>query len=585
MAFLPDWLTGKKDRTEDFQPSVHNTDEENALWEQAEHRWQEARAGKVDSDNRDLHAKWRDLDKMYRGNQWKGPVPDYKSTPVLNFTFSLIEAVVPRMTDSRPEVLVLPRVDRKDFNLAKYLSDVQSYLWYSNKMQREIGEAVRMCMKYGTVMFKAIWDPDLLDGLGDVKYSVVHPMNFFPDPRARRVEDMEFCFGAVPKPLEYFARRWPEKGYLVESSAEWTETEGTAGSDVSHSDEPALLKEYWFRDEEGDLCVMYYANGVVLELKGGVYDDLGEPFYRHNRFPFVRMVNYPIDKKFWGMSEIEVIEILQRVINNFAAQIIDNTRLTGSGQWVVNKRASGLREEDAWMFNDRPDHVMWTNDGGVEKIPGTPIPSHIPDFMERMIFAMEQITGIHDVVQGRRPSGVRAASAIIALQEAANVRVRQKSRELEFALVDLAEMANFLVLEHYEEPRPMRLTGRTEIVTQDVREALTERIVDQAALAGLVEQGVSPEELPPDQLEELMREVKFPEFDVEVTVGASVPYSQALLYEQSKEFYQLGIVDRQAVLEATNFPGREEIIARMAAAEGQVPQEGGARERVGERTF
>jgi len=197
------------------------------------------------------------------------------------------------------------------------------------------------------------------------------------------------------------------------------------------------------------------------------------------------------------------------------------------------------------------------------------------------------------VVQGRRPSGVRAASALIALQETANIRIRQKVRELEYALTNMVDQANWLILEHYDEPRWIRKTGRTEMTTLDVREALEKRMFDQAAAIGMAqemtEDGMAggPQDLGEEEMEEIFKEIKFPDFDVEVHIGPSVPYSQALLYEQAKEFFQLGIVDRRAVLEATNFPGKEDILARLGeapAGEEQMPGAGGG-ERIGEATF
>jgi len=581
MAVTAPWLRKKREQSEDFDPREHNTEEENDLLAHAEERFVLAENGKTDPSGRPLHAKWRDMDKMYRGNQWKSSTPAYRSQPVINLTFAFVEAVVPRITDNNPSILVLPRQSRKDQRLADYLQDIQSYLWYSNEFQYELGIAARMVLKYGTVIFKAVWDPDLFDELGDVRYTVLHPMNFFPDPRAETIDQMEYCFTRIPKPLEYFARRWPDKGHLVRHAHDLDATENTEGANTYVGEESAALHEYWFRDENGDQCVMYYANGVVLQIIGGEYDDSNEPVYRHNKFPFTRWINYPIDKHFWGMGEIEIVEIIQRLINSFEAQIIDNTRLMGNAMWVVSKRISGLTEEDAWLFVDRPGHIIFTDEGGVERVQGESIPPHIPQHVTFLIQLMEQILGVHDVVQGRRPSGVRAASAIIALQETANIRIRQKVRHMQQALIRLVQQGNALVLEHYNEPRNVRMTGRHEITTLDVREALEERLLDQAAAAQLLE-GRAPEEITEDDMEQIIREIKFPAFDVEVNIGPSVPYSQALLYEQAKEYFGLGAIDQQALLEHTNFPGAEEIINRM---QGGMAAEQEMKERVGEATY
>ena len=46
------------------------------------------------------------------------------------------------------------------------------------------------------------------------------------------------------------------------------------------------------------MSVMYYTGHLVVDILGGDYDRAGDknPLYRHNRFPFARFVDYPVDK-------------------------------------------------------------------------------------------------------------------------------------------------------------------------------------------------------------------------------------------------------------------------------------------------
>ncbi len=560
-------------------PRDQNTASENELLDIAKERWEIAVTEKVDYKGQSLHNKWRDFDKIYRGQQWLEVVPEDRSTPVINIIQSLVQAVLPRITDTYPDFIIRAKRAGGDKYLAEKLTAGQEHLWYSNKMQEEkVSEATLYALKYGTALFKTTWDPDLWDGLGDVVYTVMHPMNFFPDPRAYKIEDMDYCFTSVPKSLEYFIRRWPDKGHLVASEYDWADTESLRGGSQSSLEDTASLKEYWFRDEEGNVSVMYYAGDCVLDIIGGTYDD-GEPVYRHNKFPFARFVDYPGDKEFWGFGEIEIAETLQRLINGFEAQIIDNTRLMANAQWIVEKVTSGMDETDSWVFDNNPGAVIFTHNGGVNRVQGVPIPQHIPDHLDRLIFMMEQILGIHDVVQGRQPSGVRAASAIIALQEAANIRVRQKTKNLGAALRELVEQSNALMLEFYDEPRQVRLAGQEEPTTLDIREALEPAMLERGMEAGMLDLDAEGMILP-EEPQRMIDELKFPEFDVQVDIGPSVPYSQALLYEQAKEFFMIGLIDRRAALEAVNFPEWESIVARMEGAEA-----GEEEERVGERTF
>ena len=582
-------LVSRKD--EKKVPSVrsNNSTQENALLDIAQKRFKDAKTEKTDFRNKPLHDNWKRYDQIYRGKQWFQPVAPDRSMPVLNFTRSIVDSLVPRLSSNQPKVLVRPRMSPEDGRLAELVGSALDYLWYWNQMQEStLREVITQMLKYGTSIIKTTWDPTVWDGVGEVRYSCVHPMNFFNDPRAYRITDMEYCFVRTPKPLEYFLRNYPNKGHLVVADHDWWEVEDLEGRGETGNEEQATLTEYWFKDTNGIVSVMYYSGDVVLDIMGGEYDSNPElkelPVYGHNKFPFTKVCDYNNDKEFWGTGEIELVEVLQNLINAYEAQIIDNTRLMGNAQWVVNKALSGLSEEDAWIFDNTPGRVVFTHNDGVRREPGVPIPHHIPEHLERLIHWLEQITGVFDVVQGRRPVGVRAASAIIALQEAASIRVQEKAENLGSAIRDISEQAITLMLEHYDEPRMVRIAGDDVPTTLDVRAALEERVVDMAKAAGMeqvfeMEQEISPE----DQqalMDEIMEEIKFPEFDISIDVGPSIPYSQALLYEQAKEFYSLGIIDREAVLEVTGFPNKEEILARLGAMEEQAEEE-----RIGERTF
>lgn len=581
MPVTVDWIEDRKKKSD---PNIrsNNTTVENDLLDQAQERFKVARERKVDYENQDLGTKWDKLEKVVRGDQWVQDVPDYMSTPVINVLFALIEAAVSRLTDVNPEVLVTPRRDPEaNQDLATMLTQTQGYLWFVNKMKRRCREAARYALRLGTGIFSAVWDPDMHDGVGDVRYGVTHPKNFFNDPRAYEIDDMEYCFTRVPKSIEYLARRWVQKGALIVPDADTAFDHKEPAADRSSPESTASLHAYWSRDEHGDMTVMYYAGDLVLDIIGGKHDKQrpNTPVYQHNRFPFAKFVDYEADKEFWGVSETELVLMLQRLINDFEAQVIDNTRLMANVQWIVSKVESGLKEEDAWCIGSRPGNVIFTRNGGIEKLEGTPIPIHVTQHIEWLIYMMEQILGIHDVVQGKQPGSVRSASGIIALQESANIRIRNKAANLEEALTEMVDQGNWLVLEHYSEERQVRTGGgiKAPIVTLDIRKALEKRQVEMAAQAGVITGPTDINQMTPETMQMVKETVKFPPFDVAVNLGPAVPYSQALQYEQAKEFYQLGAIDQEALLEAVNFPNKERILARMQGL-------GPSGERVGEIT-
>ena len=65
------------------------------------------------------------------------------------------------------------------------------------------------------------------------------------------------------------------------------------------------------------------------------------------------------------------------------------------------------------------------------------IPEYIFQFYGEMQKMIDQISGLHDVTQGRKPIGITAAKAISTLQEAAQTRIRLKERNLQVSLTQL----------------------------------------------------------------------------------------------------------------------------------------------------
>ena len=83
---------------------------------------------------------------------------------------------------------------------------------------------------------------------------------------------------------------------------------------------------------------------------------------------------------------------------------------------------------------------------------------------------------------------------------------------------------------------------------------------------------VDPEKIEVDGVAEEFTGVKAigRKFNFVVESGSTMPRTSLQLEEQSKELYKLGAIDREALLEALNYPNWKKVIER--AGEGQVDQ-------------
>src|SRR5690606_3554371 len=94
-----------------------------------------------------------------------------------------------------------------------------------------------------------------------------------------------------------------------------------------------------------------------------------------------------------------------------------------------------------------------------ERVPPQPLPQHYLELYLQLQRNMETITGIHDVTQGRRPTGITAATAISLLQEAGQARIRDKARNLEDAIRRMGELIISRILQFYTPDRIIRIRG------------------------------------------------------------------------------------------------------------------------------
>lgn len=257
-----------------------------------------------------------------------------------------------------------------------------------------------------------------------------------------------------------------------------------------------------------------------------------ENFYLFDKLPYLKTDSNTDTSNFWAFSVIEQIEILGKEINKKISQVaayIDKTvRPT-----LINPKTTGI---DKHMVSNLPGQ-MWrpVNHLVSQSIRYLEMPSLPPDFyvyIELLLRLVDNITGIQDVTEGRKPKGISAASAIIALQEKAQTMFREKIRNYDLALEEKGRMWISLAQNWYTEERKIRLSGKA-----------LETMGPFGQFKGTEMQG---------------------EFTFEVVPGSTLPKSLFVRLEQSVQLFNAGAIDQKALLEAFDFPNSDEIIRRMS---------------------
>lgn len=337
--------------------------------------------------------------------------------------------------------------------------------------------------------------------------------------------------------------------------------------------------------------VAKYPRGRKIVLCNGVLLEDGDAGYDDGEIPYQRYPNYVLPREFWGISEVEQLEGPQKTFNKLVSFALDVLTLMGNPIWLVHG-SSGLDPE---TIRSQPGAVYeWDGEPGTkpERVEGVGLQPYVLQMIEKMGEWFDSVGGSQDVSRGVQPTGITAASAISSLQEAAQTRIRQKARNMDYYLQSLGQQYLSRVFQFYTVPRIFRLTGnqgaqkyfrmhvehydKTEL--QQSVDPLTGEVSQQEVPTGekgmrMHVQPYSVDETgrPTGQynpLEARQYEIRG-KFDVRVNTGSALPFAKAEKEERLFKLFQLQAIDQEELLKGLDYPNYQAIMQRMQQAAQQ----------------
>jgi len=539
-------------------------------------------------------------DFAVKGKQWPKKRPSYRHSEVLNFTFSIIQSVIPIMTDVRPKVQALPR-EPEDTIFADLLSQVITDIWDRLYFDQQVVECIFDALVFGTSISMVGWDAEANHGVGDIIWKVVDPMMCYPDPLATDINSPDSgFFGYIEEvDLGELRRKHPDKAdRLTTEQIERNKFKNIDVEDVDKIDPDregeteqrnALLYRLWLKSDETEeyeeevegkvetRSKKKYPNGRYIEMCNNTILEDGENPFKDGLFPFARLVDHMVAREFWGIGEVDFLKSAQMSINKSISWILDSLDSTGKPIWIVDVQ-SGV---DTDNLTNTPGLVVEKNAGSeVRREPGLPVPPSIFNVFNLLKVSFDQINGLGELSQGQAPSGVTSGAAIDSLQEAAQTRIRSKARNLESFLKQIGHLMVSRIMQFYKTPRMFRIVNDVS----GVPEFFEFYIGDE---------GVKLQEIKPDDQGQMIpsgmqqipmsTETKRKGFmDVKVSVGSALPFNKQMKTKQSFDLYDRQIIPAKEVLKNIDYPNweavaaeQEEKIAQQAEAAAAAEAQGG----------
>lgn len=481
---------------------------------------------------------------------------------VVNITFQLIES---QIDPSIPLPAVDP-IEVDDDERRKMVEGTLTYMSTGTDLKRIVSENERIVKKNSLCVMKVGFNPDIKGHSfrGKIETTNPHPVNVIPQPGVYRVKDMDYLFHIENRTLDYVCRRYgekfraeldgesPEYSYLDQFGASQDSTDTTDNGKIS-------VVECWYKDKDGDVCLMTWANDIVLrdvpkflykrdgqgkivefdevEIQGadGTTQTAKVPVRVPKRFPFVIQYNIPREKSYYGKSDPDVIFDQQEGIKKVLS-MEENKQINGMTK-IITRKNTGLKR----LLANPVTQIVETDDPmqDLRVVDMKTYDNALKDLYGIYVQAAKDSLGVTEASQGRAEGGSLSGKALELLANNSAGRISTKIFEKQTAFTELYQIYYDFLLAYYDEKRPFRTKGP-----------------DNKPVFGYFDKS---------QLikQDSTGEWYYPEFDIYITTDSGLPKEKRFIMDAANNALKSRAVDPVGywtIMESIDFPNATAIL-------------------------
>lgn len=458
--------------------------------------------------------------------------------------------------DNFPSPNVLPR-EESDRGEAKLLGAVLPVVLEQTEFEQVYDEVNDDKLKSGTGIYGVFWDAGRLNGLGDIVVRKVDVLNLFWESGITDIQRSKNVFHVELQDNEALIAQYP---FLRDKLGTPEEVASRYLYDdrVDTSTKSAVVDWYYKRMQGGRTVLHYckFVNDTVLFATENEPAYAQRGWYDHGMYPFIFDPLFRTEGTPCGFGYIDVAKSAQEYIDRGNQAILMNLLVNARPRHFIRSDGSVNEAEYADLSRDFVHVEGGLGQDSILPIQSTGLSEVYLAVLNGKVDELKEVTGNRDISTGGTSSGVTAASAIAAMQEAGSKLSRDSNRAAYRAFRKICLMVIELIRQFYGLPRCFRIVGNQG----------TEEFI-RYSNRGLV--GVQ------DELTGLTR---VPLFDISVSAQKQSAYSRMSQNEMALQFYSAGFFDprnAQAALlcmDMMDFDRKEMVMQRIAANAQQYAQ-------------
>lgn len=531
------------------------------------------KSGKVQTEQRILASEnwWKLRNVTEEGRDKKVKNGDFHS--VSGWLHNVIVSKHADAVEAYPEPNILPR-ETGDRAEARILSDIIPCILEQNRFDSTYSDVMWQKLKTGTGVYKVVWDKNKLNGLGDIGIEKVNLLNIYWEPGITDIQKSRYFFHTELCDKDVLEQMYPQLKDKLKGNT-FMSTKFLYDDHVDTENKITVIEVYYHKHVEGKLTVQYckYVNDIVLYATENdtqrpmaqTIDEAGQPvmmetglsaaergLYDHGKYPYVFDSLFPIEGSPCGYGYVDICSNPQREIDLLKTSFVKSA-MVGSTPRYFARQDGGINEEEFLDLTKPVVHVTGNiGEESVRQIVFNPLDGVYVNMLDRTIQELRETSGNTETSTGNVSSGVTAASAIAALQEASGKGSRDSTQSAYRSFSNIVEMCIELIRQFYDMPRQFRIIGQYGM----------EQFISYSNT------GLQPQYQGNDFGEDMG--FRLPVFDIKVSAQKKNVYTKVTQNELAIQFFQMGFFNPQMTdqalmcLDLMEFDGKDGVMQKVA---------------------
>ena len=467
--------------------------------------------------------------------------------------------------ESYPEPNILPR-EEMDKGEAKKLSAIVPCILEQNRFEATYSDAMWQKLKTGTGVYKVVWEKGKLGGLGDISVERVNLLNIYWEPGVTDIQRSRYFFHTELCDKDVLEQRYPQlEGKLKGRS--FMSTKFLYDDQVDTANKYTAVEVYYHKFVEGrktlQYCrfvgdqVLYATENDMQPVVDSMTQEVKPPLavtglYDHGKFPYVFDALYPIEGSPCGYGYVDICRNPQMVIDLLNTSFVKNA-MVGAVPRYFRRQDGGVNAQQFLdLSNPLVDVAGNIDEQALRRIEHDTLDANYIAVLDRTIQELRETSGNTETSTGNISSGVTAASAIAALQEASGKGSKDSTQTSYRAYTEIVDICIELIRQFYNLPRQFRIVG--EYGMQD--------------FVSYTNAGIQPQHQGNDFGQDMG--YRRPVFDIKVSAQKKNVYTKVSQNELALQFFQHGFFNPQMTdqalmcLEMMDFDGKDGIMQKVA---------------------